>query len=107
MYYKLEIHAPENYMDRIKNALFSAGAGKTGNHDSVIAIIKTSGYWKPLKNATPYQGEKKTRHYGEEVRLDIRCHEECVKAALEAVKEVHPYEDPLINIVRLSNHEFE
>ncbi len=107
MEYKLEIHAPENYIDLIKNALFSSGAGKVGNHDSVIAIIKTSGYWKTLKKATPFQGQKDTLNYGEEVRLDIRCNEKYVKKALEAVKGVHPYEEPLINIVRLSNHEFE
>ncbi len=107
MDYKLEIYAPENYIDRIKNALFSVGAGKTGNDKSAIAIIKTSGYWKPLKKSTPFQGQKDTLNYGEEVRLDIRCKDKYVKKALIAVKNVHPYEEPLINIVRLSNHEFE
>ncbi|MFZ3516663.1 hypothetical protein LC147_26710 [Vibrio harveyi] len=45
-------------------------------------------------------------NFGEEVRLDVRCQESLVQAALDAIRAIHPYEEPVINILPLYNHKF-
>lgn len=36
----------------------------------------------------------------------MNCKRELVKDAIRAIKSVHPYEEPLINIILLANHLF-
>ncbi|MDK9762353.1 hypothetical protein KI743_10085 [Vibrio sp. D420a] len=106
MEFKLEIYAPESEVIAIRDALNSAGAGVVGNYDSVISIVKISGFWRPNSKAQPVTGSKGEINFGEEVRIDVRCKKERVQAALDAVRAVHPYEEPVINILPLYNHEF-
>ena len=106
MEFKLEIYAPESEITAIRDALNSAGAGVVGNYDSVISIVKISGFWRPNSQSKPVTGEKNQVNFGEEVRIDVRCKKERVQAALDAVRAVHPYEEPAINILPLYYHEF-
>jgi hypothetical protein len=106
MEFKLEIYAPESEITAIRDVLNSAGAGVVGNYDSVISIVKISGFWRPNSQSKPVTGAKNQINFGEEVRIDVRCKKERVQAALDAVRAVHPYEEPAINILPLYNHEF-
>ncbi|WP_261905387.1 hypothetical protein [Vibrio fortis] len=106
MEFKLEIYAPESEITAIRDALNSAGAGVVGNYDSVISIVKISGFWRPNSQSKPVTGAKNQINFGEEVRIDVRCKKERVQAALDAVRAVHPYEEPAINILPLYNQEF-
>lgn len=106
MEYKLEIYAPESEIISIRNALNSVRVGVIGNYDSVVSVVKITGFWRPMENANPVTGEKNQINFGEEVRIDVRCKQSLVQMALNAVREVHPYEEPVINILQLSNHEF-
>ncbi|HHX8507374.1 TPA: hypothetical protein ACVO0I_004735 [Vibrio diabolicus] len=106
MEYKLEIYAPESEVIQIRDALNAVGAGVIGNYDSVMSVVAISGFWRPMENANPVTGEKNQINFGQEVRIDIRCEESIVQQALDAVRGVHPYEEPAINIVPLSNHQF-
>ncbi|HHF2997990.1 TPA: divalent cation tolerance protein CutA [Vibrio diabolicus] len=106
MEYKLEIYTPESEVIPIRDALNSIGAGVIGNYDSVMSVVGISGFWRPTANANPVTGEKNKINFGQEVRIDIRCEESRVQQALDAVRKVHPYEEPAINIIPLSNHQF-
>ena len=106
MEFKLEIYAPESDVIAIRDALNSVGAGVIGNYDSVISVVKISGFWRPTEHAEPVTGEKNKINFGEEVRIDVRCKEPLVQSALNAVRRVHPYEEPAINIIPLANHQF-
>jgi len=44
---------------------------------------------------------------GLECKLEIRCKREYVKSAINVIKEIHPYEEPLINIIPIVNELFE
>lgn len=106
MEYKIEIYAPESEVISIRDTLNAVGAGIVGNYNSVISVVNISGYWRPLEEASPVTGKKNRINYGEEVRIDVRCQKESVQVVLDAVREVHPYEEPVINIIPLSNHDF-
>ncbi|OVE82089.1 cation tolerance protein CutA [bacterium K02(2017)] len=107
MEYKIEIYAPEDSIKPIHKVLSEIGAGKLGNYDSIMSITKISGYWRPLEGSNPYNGEISKLCYGSEVRLDMRCSENLVKLAVKTIKENHPYEKPMINIIPLFNDKFE
>ncbi|WP_324169683.1 YqfO family protein [Vibrio vulnificus] len=106
MEFKLEIYAPETEVVAIRDALNSVGAGVVGVYDSVISIVKISGFWRPTEGSEPVTGEKGEINFGEEVRIDVRCQESLVQAALDAIRRIHPYEEPVINILPLYNHKF-
>ncbi|WP_391823100.1 YqfO family protein [Vibrio vulnificus] len=106
MEFKLEIYAPETEVVAIRDALNSVGAGVVGDYDSVISIVKISGFWRPTEGSEPVTGEKGEINFGEEVRIEVRCQESLVQAALDAIRTIHPYEEPVINILPLYNHKF-
>jgi len=51
--------------------------------------------------------KKNQINFGEEVRIEVCCTKEKVPAALREIRNIHPYEEPVINIIALANHEFE
>ncbi|WP_423252283.1 hypothetical protein [Vibrio vulnificus] len=106
MEFKLEIYAPETEVVSIRDALNSVGAGVVGDYDSVISIVRISGFWRPTDGSEPVTGKKGEINFGEEVRIDVRCQEPLVQAALDAIRTIHPYEEPVINILPLYNHKF-
>ncbi len=104
---KLEIFIPEEYVDALREALAGAGAGVIGNYDHCATLIHVRGYWRPLPGAAPYNGEMGRVSSAAEAKLEVRCPRERVNAALAAIRQVHPYEEPVINIIPLANHLFD
>lgn len=107
MEYKLEIYTPEEYVTPIRDVLNAVGAGVVGDYDSVVSVVKISGFWRPTEKANPATGEVGKINFGEEVRVDVRCRKELVRQTMAAVREIHPYEELAINVIPLANHEFE
>ncbi len=103
MHYKLEIYTPESEVIAIRDALIEVGAGVVGNYDSVISIVKVSGFWRPNEESSPVTGEKNKINFGEEVRVEVCCNKEIVSTALKAVRAIHPFEEPVINIIPLED----
>ncbi|MBI9050796.1 MAG: hypothetical protein JEZ00_15355 [Anaerolineaceae bacterium] len=101
---KLEIFAPHNVVESLRTVLHEAGCGKIGDYDHCIAISEVRGYWRPLSGADPYDGEVGKISEGRECKLEVNCKAENVQQTLHAIRRVHPYEEPLINIVPLLNH---
>ena len=42
-----------------------------------------------------------------ECKIELRCKTELVKDALKTIKQIHPYEEPVINILPILNNLFE
>ncbi|MCE1253077.1 MAG: YqfO family protein [Anaerolineae bacterium] len=103
---KLEIFIPADYLETLAEALHQAGAGKIGNYDHCMSIIDVTGTWRPLAEANPFLGEVGQICRGSELKIEVNCAVENVTAALSAIRRVHPYEEPVINIVPLLNHLF-
>jgi len=102
-FFKLEIYAPEESVDEILSVLAGAHAGEIGKYDHCATVIPVQGFWRPLEDATPYEGNPGELFSGSEVKLEVLCREEYLLEAVSAVREVHPYEEPVINIIPLAN----
>ena len=104
---KLEIFVPEEFVVPIRDALSRVGAGKIGSYDHCVSVSKVSGYWRPLDGAQPYQGTAGEICSGEESKMEIRCRRELAANAVRVIKSIHPYEEPVINILPLVNDLFD
>ncbi|WP_034440447.1 divalent cation tolerance protein CutA [Clostridium ihumii] len=104
---KIEIYVPEEYITELRNELNNVNACKVGYYDNVISITDVRGYWRPLKDATPFQGEIGEICEGRECKMELRCRSQYVKKALEVIRKIHPYEEPLINVIPILNELFE
>ena len=106
-HYKIEVFLPKEYIASVLNDLTKLGACRVGDYDHVASFMEVQGYWKPLEDAKPFGGEKNQINHGQEYKLEVRCPEEVVKQALDRIKEIHPYEEVMINIIPIHNHLFE
>lgn len=100
---KIEIYIPIRFINQLRVELNHAGACKVGNYDQCMSVTQVSGYWRPLTGAEPYDGKVGEVSHSQEVKVEVRCEKEYVKAAIDVIKKVHPYEEPLFNIIPLLN----
>jgi hypothetical protein len=104
---KLEIFVPQEHVSQVREALAQIGAGVIGNYDHCMAVTQVTGSFRPLEGANPFDGKVGKLSTVTEYKLEVNCRRELVKEAIQAVKNAHPYEEPLINIIPLANHLFE
>ena len=98
---KLEIFVPVRHLEQMCAVLRLAGAGAVGNYDSVLSYSPVKGRWRPLDGAQPYQGEIGQLCEADEYKLEVCCREEDMDQIIQAVKQAHPYEEPVINAIAL------
>lgn len=103
---KIEVYIPESYVERLRDALHLVHAGQIGNYDHCLSITNVRGYWRPLEGAVPFQGRINEIAEGTECKVEVRCERAYVSDALTVIRQIHPYDEPLINIIPLANHLF-
>lgn len=104
---KIEIFIPEEYVIKIREELNKINAITIGNYDNVLSLSNVRGYWRPLKNADPFEGEIDKICEGHECKVELRCKSNKVREALKVIRKIHPYEEPVINVLPILNELFE
>ena len=100
--FKLEIFIPASHFEILREALREAGAGAMGHYDSALSYSIVRGCWRPLPGANPYDGEIGVLCEAEEYKVEVLCRKETLRGTVDAVKAVHPYEEPVINAIPLA-----
>ena len=103
--FKLEIYIPESHFKELQRALQSVDAGHIGNYDSCLSYSRVRGTWRPLDGARPYIGEENVISEEDELKVEVNVLKENLPITLQAIKRVHPYEEPLINVISLYNED--
>ncbi len=103
---KIECFIPDEFVEVLRDELNKINVGRIGNYDNCISITTVRGYWRPLEGSNPYNGEIGKICEGTESKIEVNCRWEDVENALRVIKSIHPYDEPLINIVPLLNHLF-
>ena len=98
-YCKLEIFLPPTHLEVVQKALQEVDAGHIGNYDSCMSVSPVTGYWRPLDGCDPYIGTNGEISCEPELKVEVTVYTENVDKTIEAVKKVHPYEEPVINVV--------
>lgn len=104
---KLEIFAPQEYALKIRDALAKIGVGQIGSYDHCVAISPVQGYYRPLPGADPFDGQIGKISATAEQKIEVNCKRELVNEAVKVIRSIHPYEEPLINVIPLANHLFD
>lgn len=90
-------------IDRLIDAASKAGAGRAGNYSRVATVSKGYGTWKSEKGAHPNIGKVGKISKVPSVTIDMPCPDSKLKAVYLAIKKAHPYEEPLIEIIKLED----
>ncbi len=96
--YKIVVFVPESHADALREALGKAGAGQIGNYAFCTFTVRGIGRFKPGEGANPTIGEVGKLEEVAEERIETVCSEEKLKDVLQAIKEVHPYEEPATDV---------
>ena len=101
--YKLYIFCPDNpkIINKIINTASDAGAGIMGNYSHCATIFKGVSQWKSEKGAHPTIGKVGTVSHVPEVKIEMLCPEEKAEKVKAAIKKVHPYEEPVIEFIKI------
>ena len=102
-HYKIVVFVPVINANDIRKALSSAGAGHIGNYDCCSFSSKGIGRFRPGKDSNPHIGLEVKIEEVEEERIETICPKDKIKEVLDAVKKVHPYEEPAIDVFELCN----
>jgi hypothetical protein len=100
--YKICVYVPENSVEKVKQALFEAGAGRIGNYDSCCWQTAGTGQFRPLEGSNPAIGSLNEVEHVREVKVELVCADDLVKQAILAIKESHPYEEPAFDVWQLA-----
>lgn len=98
---KIFVTIPVENVNEVRNAECGAGAGIIGDYSYCTSSSKSIGTFKPNDNANPYIGEKNNLEFVEEEKLEFVCDVNNVKKFIQKLREVHPYEEPAIDIIPL------
>jgi hypothetical protein len=101
--YKLFVFCPdkEEIIFSIINAAADAGAGVLGNYTHTCFFTRGTGNWKSEEGSNPTIGKVREFSHEPEVRIEMICPEEKAKTVKEAIKLIHPYEEPEIDFIKL------
>lgn len=101
--YKICFYVPEENLEAVKDAIFAAGAGQLGAYQKCAWQTLGTGQFLPLHGAEPHLGEVAELAHVREYKVELVCQESAIKAALQALKTSHPYEEPAYQVFKMED----
>jgi len=101
--YKVSFFVPVDYCEPVKDAMFSAGAGKIGNYDSCSFQTLGEGSFRPLEGSDAFIGSVGHMEKVQEYKVEMVCDQKYIHAAIQALIEEHPYETPAYDVLKLES----
>ena len=98
---KLCFFVPESHLEKVKGAVFAAGAGKIGNYDSCCWQVLGQGQFRALAGSDPYIGQQGVVETVAEWRVETVLEDGVMQEVVKALRESHPYEEPAFDLIRL------
>jgi dinuclear metal center YbgI/SA1388 family protein len=100
---KLVTFVPHENAEEVRAALAEAGAGKIGDYDSCTFTSEGEGRFRPLDGATPAIGRIGEVEVVAESRIEAVFPRGRRRQVLEAMRAVHPYEEPAYDVIELAD----
>jgi dinuclear metal center YbgI/SA1388 family protein len=100
---KLVTYCPVNHVEKVRNAIFEAGAGHIGNYDCCSYNSSGKGSFRANEKANPFVGEIGQIHFEEEIRIETIFPTFLEKQLISALLAAHPYEEVAYDIFHLDN----
>jgi hypothetical protein len=101
--YQISFYVPENAAEKVKLAMFAAGAGQIGHYDRCSWQVLGQGQFRPLAGSQPALGSQDQLETVVEYKVEMVCREDALGAAIAAMKLAHPYEEVAYQVLALAN----
>lgn len=100
---KLATFVPKNHAQKVRNAIFEAGAGHIGNYDNCSYNISGEGTFRANDAANPFVGKIGSTHTEPEIKVETIFPTYKQNQIISALKNAHPYEEVAYDIYPLDN----
>jgi len=98
---KIVVFVPDSDLERVADAMFSAGAGHIGEYSQCSFRLAGTGTFFGSEAANPTIGEKGRREQVSEWRLEVICPDALVDPVVAAMRKAHSYEEPAYDLYPL------
>ncbi len=100
---KLTVFVPENSLEKVSKAIFSAGGGVIGEYKKCSYRLNGTGTFEGSEETNPAVGEREKFETVPETRLEVLVSDWNLGKAVAAMLKAHPYEEPAFDIYPLKN----
>lgn len=101
--YKLATFAPHDQAEKVRAALFAAGAGSIGNYGECSFNVAGEGTFKASEGSNPFVGNIGERHTEPETRIEVVFPKYLKNKIVGALLSAHPYDEVAYDIYLLEN----
>lgn len=101
---KLFTYVPAEAADKVRNALFAAGAGAVGGYSECSFNTSGAGTFRPGEDTNPLIGKAGgSRITASEIKIEVLVAQDTQRQVLSALFSTHPYEEVAYELVALEN----
>ena len=101
---KMVTFVPIDHADKVRLALFNAGAGRIGNYDQCSYNLEGMGSFRGAEDSHPFTGEKGKLHFEKEIRMETVFPKALQSDVVASLLAAHPYEEVAYDIYPLELH---
>ena len=98
---KLVVFVPREALDAVREALFSAGAGRIGDYEHCSWYTEGTGTFLGGEGTSPNVGQAGREERVAELRLETVFPADRQDDVLAALRGAHPYEEPAFDVYEL------
>jgi hypothetical protein len=99
--FHIAFYVPENDAEKVKEAMFATGAGAIGNYERCSFEYRGIGQFMPKQESRPFIGHIDILEKVNEIKIEMVCDKQFLKAAITALKSTHPYETPAYYVTEI------
>ena len=100
---KLVTYVPIQHTEKVRQALFAAGAGAIGNYDHCSFISEGKGSFRGNEHSSPVIGQVGVEEIVEEHKVEVTYEKHLQGKVLSALFQAHPYEEVAYEVYNLAN----
>ena len=100
---KLTTFVPIENAEKLRDALFNAGAGNIGNYDRCSFNIDGEGTYRGNQNSNPAIGKKGENHTENETQISVIYESKNEATILASLQKNHPYEEISYDLITTEN----
>lgn len=101
--YKVVVFVPVEATEAVADAMFDAGAGRIGEYSRCSYQSRGMGTFCGSEKTKPAVGKKMEFVVAVENRVEVAVNAEDLEGVVEAMKNMHPYEEPAFDVIPLAN----
>lgn len=100
---KLYTFVPQADAEKVRTALFAAGAGHIGAYSECSYNAEGTGTFKGGEGTNPHVGKAGERHLESETKVEVIFPVYLEQYVIKALRNSHPYEEVAYDVVKLEN----